>query len=79
MPTDDLKDKHARNRAQRLAWIDQWAEFVATAEDDSTWGDQLNELVDSQIGTVQSMDDDVLAEVLSWERRTRRPGDEDPD
>lgn len=46
MPTDDLKDKHARNRAQRLAWIDQWAEFVATAEDDSTWGNQLNELID---------------------------------
>lgn len=75
--TDDLDDKHARNLKQRLDWINQWAEFVASVDDDSEWGDQLNEFIDAQIEVAQSMDDDLLAEMISWERRTRRPG-EDP-
>lgn len=77
--TDDLDDEHARNREQRFAWVDQWAEFVASAEDDNAWGDQLNELIDSQIEAAQQMDDDLLEEVVLWDRRTRRPGDEAPD
>lgn len=76
MMTDDLEDKHARNRAQRLEWIDQWAEFVAHAKDDREWGDQLNELVEFQIGAVQEVDEDLLVETLLWERQTRRPGDD---
>lgn len=77
--TDDLEDKHARNLEQRLDWIDQWAEFVATAEEDSEWGDQLNALVDAQIAAAQALDDDLLEGVHSWDRRTRRLGDDAPD
>ena len=76
VPTDDLEDKHARNRDQRLEWIDQWAEFVASAEDDSEWGEKLNTLIDAQIEAAQQMDDDLLEEVISWDRYTRRPGEE---
>ena len=65
MPTDDLEDKQARNREQRLAWIDQYTEFVAAAEDDRVWDDQINALIDAQIEAVQSLGDDLLVEVLS--------------
>lgn len=74
--TDDLEAKHARNREQRLEWIKQWAEIVATAEDDRVWGELLNELIDTQIETAQAMDNEPLKEALTWDRRTPRPGDE---
>lgn len=51
-----LREKHARNQKERLKWIDRWAKFVANAEDDDEWGDQLNELINSQIEAARATD-----------------------
>lgn len=69
-PLDDLRTKHDRNQQQRLAWIDQWADVVATAEDDSKWGDQLNTLIDAQIEAARA-----TTIRPHFERYTKRPGD----
>lgn len=73
---ENLREKHRRNDEQRLDWIERWAKFVASAEDDAVWGDQINTLVNSQIEAVQSLPVDVQRQCLDMERHTERPGDE---
>lgn len=51
---DDLRTKHDRNQQQRLEWIDLWAEFVASVDDDTEWGKQLNALIDAQIESART-------------------------
>lgn len=51
-----------------LEWIDRWAEVVATAEDDSEWGEQLNALIDAQIESARHTLIDP-----NFERYTERP------
>jgi len=43
-----LDAKHDRNREQRLEGIKRWVEYIET-HDPSEWGDQQNQLVDSQL------------------------------
>lgn len=43
-----LEDKHARNRADRLQQIREWAEYVRTHPDED-WGTQVNTVVDAQL------------------------------
>ena len=50
-----LEDKHARNRQERLRFIKEWARYVRTHPDDD-WGEQVNELVDSQIESARSVE-----------------------
>lgn len=67
---DDLRMKHDRNQQQRLAWIDQWAAFVASGEDDNRWGEQLNALIDAQIESARN-----ATRSPSDDRSTERPSD----
>jgi hypothetical protein len=53
----DLEAKHARNREERLRFIREWAEYVRTHPDDD-WGEQVNRLVDSQIQSARSVEDE---------------------
>jgi hypothetical protein len=51
MTTNDsetLEEKHARNDAERLRQVKQWAEYVRTHPDED-WGRQVNKLVNAQI------------------------------
>jgi len=43
-----LDAKHDRNREQRIEGIKRWVEYIET-HDPSEWGDQQNQLVDSQL------------------------------
>lgn len=53
----DLDEKHARNREERLSFIREWAEYVRTHSDD-VWGEQVNDLVDSQIESARNVEDE---------------------
>lgn len=61
MTTNDseaLERKHARNDAERLRQVEQWAESVRTHPDED-WGRQVNELVDAQIESARHHDTDT--------------------
>lgn len=49
--------KHARNRRERLRQIREWAEYVRTHPDDD-WGEQVNQLVDSQLQSARHFEDE---------------------
>jgi hypothetical protein len=53
----DLDTKHARNREERLRFVREWAEYVRTHSDDD-WGEQVNKLVNSQIQSARSLEDE---------------------
>lgn len=58
MTTNDsetLEEKHARNDAERLRQVKQWAEYVRTHPDDD-WGRQVNKLVNAQIESARQYD-----------------------
>ncbi len=46
--SDELAEKHARNREQRIQQVLRWAEYVRTHPDE-VWGEQVNRLVNSQL------------------------------
>jgi hypothetical protein len=50
-----LEDKRARNRQERLRFIKEWARYVRTHPDDD-WGEQVNELVNSQIESARNVE-----------------------
>ncbi|WP_193767554.1 hypothetical protein [Halorientalis pallida] len=43
---DELERKHARNDAEHLRQVKQWAEYVRTRPDDD-WGRQVDKLVNA--------------------------------
>lgn len=53
----NLKEKHARNREERIQFIKEWAEYVRTHPDDD-WGEQVNRLVNSQIQAARRVEDE---------------------
>lgn len=55
--SSDLDAKHARNRADRLRQIREWAAYVRTHPDED-WGEQVNALVDSQIQSARHFEDE---------------------
>lgn len=55
--SERLADKHARNRADRLEQILEWAEYVRT-HPDRDWGSQVNTVVDSQLQSARHFEDD---------------------
>jgi len=58
MTTNDsetLEEKHARNDAERLRQVKQWAEYVRTHPDED-WGRQVNKLVNAQIESARHHD-----------------------
>lgn len=55
--SDPLEARHARNRADRLQEIREWAEYVRTHPDE-VWGEQVNTLVDAQLQSARHFEDE---------------------
>ncbi|WP_247731489.1 hypothetical protein [Halovivax limisalsi] len=52
---DSLKEKHERNRQQRIVAIKRWVEYIETHDADE-WGEQQNPLIDSQLESARQSD-----------------------
>lgn len=50
--SDELEEKHERNRDQRYRQIKRWAAFVRS-HPDREWGSQVNSLVDAQLSSAR--------------------------
>lgn len=50
-----LRDKHERNREDRIAAIKRWVEYIESTDPD-VWGEQLNTLVNSQLDAARGAD-----------------------
>lgn len=55
--SDELAEKHARNREQRIQQVLRWAEYVRTHPDE-VWGEQVNRLVNSQLEAARHHEDE---------------------
>lgn len=55
--SDELAEKHARNREQRIQQVLRWAEYVRTHPDE-VWGEQVNRLVNAQLEAARHCEDE---------------------
>lgn len=55
--SDPREARHARNRADRLREIREWADYVRTHPDE-VWGEQVNTVVDSQLQSARHFEDE---------------------
>lgn len=55
--SDELDEKHARNRRQRYEQIKAWAEYVRSTPDEQ-WGKQVNRLVNSQLRSARHFEEE---------------------
>lgn len=55
--SDPLEARHARNRADRLREIREWAEYVRTHPDE-VWGEQVNTVVNAQLQSARHFEDE---------------------
>lgn len=55
--SDKLDEKRAQNRRERYEQIKEWAEYVRTNPDED-WGEQVNELVNSQLQSARHFEHD---------------------
>ncbi|PSP38775.1 hypothetical protein BRD20_01555 [Halobacteriales archaeon SW_8_65_20] len=56
--SDELDEKHERNREQRERAVERWVEYIET-HDVAVWGPQQNRLVDSQLESARQSDIDI--------------------
>lgn len=55
--SEELAEKHARNRQQRIEQVTRWADYVRTHPDEK-WGQQVNRLVNAQLQAARHQEDD---------------------
>lgn len=68
-PSDGLAAKHNANRADRIAGIKRWVEYIKT-HPPSDWGAQQNRLVNSQLESARE-----TATSVAHEQRVRAFGE----